>query len=158
MPVVPLREAALAAIAARLAAAIPDVPVERGRRSAVATEDCPRLVLRMGGHAEDEGAAVGTVRLACEALVEGYVAAPRLAADPDAALEAEINALHARCVEALAGVEIPAGSAGSLMATGVRLEPDAPLLGEAAEAAGGFTWTIAFDLYAPAQGGPYTIV
>jgi len=155
MATVPAREAALDAIAARLADALPDVPVERGRRSPVAEHECPRVVLRMGGHREDPEDAFGVVRLDCEAWVEGYVGAPAGAADPDAALEAALNALHARCAAALLGVEIPYAAGDALMVEGVGLEPDAPALDAASDAVGGFTWTIRFDLRVPAVGGPY---
>ncbi|GGG51691.1 hypothetical protein GCM10010964_43590 [Caldovatus sediminis] len=155
MPTVPAREAALAAIAARLAAALPDVPVERGRRSVVAEQECPRLVLRMGGHREDPADAFGAIRLDCEAAIEGYVAAPDGADDPDAALEAALNELHARCAAALLGVAIAYAEDDDLMVAGVSLEPDAPALDAASAAVGGFTWAIRFDLRVPAVGGPY---
>ena len=57
----PLREAALTAIAARLAGQLPDVPLERARRSPVDTdkEPMPRLVLTGTDWEADEAAEPG---------------------------------------------------------------------------------------------------
>lgn len=159
-PRVPALEACLAAIAARLARQLPGVAVQRGRRSLIgADEFLPRLVLRMGAAQEQEGDAFQQVLLRCEAAVEGYARAPAGAADPDAALEAALAALHARCHAALVGVELPYGTQGdSLMCEGRDMQPDAPLLADAADAIGGFTWTIGFEIRAAYGAGPFIAV
>ena len=147
------REAALAAIAARLTAQLSGVAVERARRSPIdAGDTLPRVVLVMGGHEEQDPDAVGMVLMRCTAQVEGYVSAAT-----DALLEGAINDLHARCAAALAGVEIAYGSVGdNLWITGQGFVPEAALLPAADAPIGGFTWTITFDIRAPDAGGPYT--
>jgi hypothetical protein len=155
MPQIAAREAALAAIAARLTAQLSGVAVERGRRSMIGAEEAlPRVVLVQGGHEEQEPDAFGTVLMRCDAMVEGYAAAAT-----DAALEAALNDLHARCAAALMGAEIAYGIVGdSLWVTGRGFVPEASLLAAADAPIGGFTWTITFDIRAPYAGGPYTTV
>lgn len=155
MPQIAAREAALAAIAARLTSQLTGVAVERGRRSMIGIDEAlPRVVLTQGGHEEQEPDAVGLVLMQCTALVEGYVSA-----GTDAALEAAINDLHARCAAALMGAEIAYGVVGdTLWITGQAFQPDAALLTLSDEPIGAFTWTIGFEIRAPYQGGPYTTV
>ncbi len=153
MPQIAAREAALAAIAARLTAQLAGVAVERGRRSMIGVEETlPRIVLVMGGHEEQDPDAVGMVLYRCTAQVEGYVAATT-----DEALEGAINDLHARCAAALVGAEIAYGVVGDdLWVTGQGFAPEAALLTASDAPIGGFTWTIGFDIRAPDAGGPYT--
>lgn len=147
------REAAMAALATRLASQLSGVVVERARRSMIGADDTlPRVVLTMGGHEEVPEDANQTVLMRCTADVEGYVSAAS-----DAALEAALNDLHARCAAALLGAEIAYGSIGdNLWVQGLAFTPDAALLAGADEPIGGFTWTISFDIRAPFTGGPYT--
>ena len=154
----PSLELGLAAIAAQLRTALPGVPVHRGRRSAIGTdESLPILVLRMGSVADQGDDAFGLLLLRCEAVVEGYARAAAGASDPDAALELALAELHANCVAALSGVEIQVGSAGlSVMVLGGTMEPDAALLAASAEAEGSFAWSINFDLRAAVGAGPFT--
>lgn len=147
-----IREAALGAIAARLAGEL-GIPVERGRRSPIGLDEAlPRLVLTMGGHEEQEGDQFQTTLLRCTATVEGYCTA-----DTDAALEAAINDLHGRCAAALLGVELMVSSDTGIMIEGRGLVPEAALLDASAEEIGGFTWTIAFDLRASYAAGPFIL-
>lgn len=148
---VSLREAALGAIATRLSAQL-GVPVERGRRSMIGKdEELPRLVVKMAGHSEEDGDEFQTIRMRCEALIEGYCVA-----DTDAALEAALNDLHGRCANSLLGAEIAIADAShTIWVEGRGFEPDAALLAGADEAVGGFTWTIGFDLRASYEAGPF---
>jgi hypothetical protein len=101
MPV-PVREAAVVAVEARLRAMLPDAVVERARRAPVdpARERVPRLVLTAQGVVPDETQEPGRTHYSIEFEVAGYV---RGAAD----LECEqlLSDLHARIVAALAGWE-----------------------------------------------------
>jgi hypothetical protein len=93
----PLREAALAAIAARLAAELPDVPTERARRSAVdPVAEGTRLVLVGEDWAADASQQPGITHYTLGFAVAGY-----LAAGSDLAAEQGLSTLHARVVAAL---------------------------------------------------------
>jgi hypothetical protein len=96
----PLREAALAAIAARLATTLPDVVVERARRAAVDTdaETLPRLVLRGDDLDADDSQEPGRTHYQIGFVVAGYAAG-----STDLAAEQALSLLHARVVAALAG-------------------------------------------------------
>ena len=98
MPLVALREAALAAVAARLSAQMPDVVVERARRAPVdvEVETLPRLVLLGGALTADAQVEPGSIHYGVEFSVAGWVAAAT-----DLAAEQALSALHARVVEAL---------------------------------------------------------
>lgn len=99
MPTIPLREAALAALAARLAAQLPDVVIERARRSPVVIDDeaLPRMILRGEDMAADDTEEPGrthytlTFSVACIAT-----------AATDLAIEQSLSLLHARLVDTLA--------------------------------------------------------
>ncbi len=158
MAVAPTISACLDAIAARLTAQLPGVPVQRGRRSAISPEaTLPRLVVRMGPWSEQEDESFGLTLIRAEAMIEGYTRAPLNATDPDKALEDAMADLHARCQAALAGQELAIGIAGdSIMPEGERFEPDAPLIELAADAVGGFTWIVSFQFRAAIGTGPYT--
>lgn len=109
----PLREAALAAIAARLVVVLPDVPVERARRAPVDvdTEALPRLVLRGEEWDANESQEPGATHYRIAFSVVGTV---RAKADLEA--EQALSALHADVITALAG-----------------WTPDEPGLGDVAE-------------------------
>jgi hypothetical protein len=96
----PLREAALAAIEARLRAVLPDVTTERARRAAVDTtnETLPRLILRGDSWTADLSQEPGVTHYACAFSVTGYSAARS-----DLAAEQALTTLHARVVAALSG-------------------------------------------------------
>lgn len=158
MAVTATLETALEAIRARLAGQLAGVPVERARRSGIGAEEAlPRLVVRMGAVSEEPGEHFQTVLYRCEAAIEGYAAAPLGASDPDAELEAALADLHARCVAALAGVELAIGIEGdTIQCFGARMEPETPLIEVSAESVGGFTWVVAFEFLGAFGAGPYT--
>lgn len=99
MPTIPLREAAMAAIAARLVAQMPDVVVERARRSAVVIDEetLPRLILRAEDMAADD-----TEEPARTHYTLTFSVACVAAAATDLAIEQALSLLHARVVDALA--------------------------------------------------------
>lgn len=156
MPTVAVREAAFAALAARLESSLAGVAVRRGLRGPVRAEHCPIVVLRAGPQDESPAETFGLVEAVCDGQVEGFVAAPPGSLDPDRDVEAAIADLHARCAAALVGVEIPIGSAGGLMLDTARLEPNVPTVAEAADGLGAFVWSFRFTLVVAAVGGPYT--
>jgi hypothetical protein len=100
MPATPLREAALAAIAERLAAALPDVVAERARRAPVDVdaETLPRLILRGEDWQADDSEEPGRTHYRLGFSVAGFASATT-----DVAAEQALSLLHARVVEALAG-------------------------------------------------------
>lgn len=147
-----MRSAAFAAIAARLAAQLPAVPVERNRRAMMAAEDLPRLVVRDGGHSASAELGAGEVTYTVEAMVEGYATG----ADEDA-LAAAINELHAETVAALIGAELAVGTAGlTTWLLEDALEIDLATAAEAEAAVGAFYLTLRFDLAWPIGSGPFT--
>jgi hypothetical protein len=97
---VPLREAALAAIAERLATQMPGVAVERARRAPVDTdaEPLPRLVVRGDDIEADDSQEPGCTHYRIGFGVSGFVAGTT-----DLAAEQALSLLHARTVSALAG-------------------------------------------------------
>jgi hypothetical protein len=97
---VPLREAALAAIADRLAMQLPDIAVERARRAAVDTdaETLPRLVVRGDDLEADDTQEPGRTHYRIGFGVSGFAAGTT-----DLAAEQALSLLHARTVAALAG-------------------------------------------------------
>lgn len=160
MAVTPALDAALSAIAARLTAQT-GATVQRGRRMLIQpeAETLPRLVLRVGDATEERDDGHGRTLLRCSADIEGYVRAARASADQDAALELALLNLHAACHAALVGVEVSYGTVGdTLVCEGRGFSPVAPLLDESAEAIGGFTWSIGFDIRAAVGTGPYTTI
>jgi hypothetical protein len=96
----PLREAALAAIATRLADQMPGVPLERARRSPVDTdkEALPRLVLTGTDWEADETAEPGSTHYTMGFVVAGYIRDTT-----DLGVEQGLSDLHASVVAALAG-------------------------------------------------------
>ena len=97
---IPLREAALVAIADQLTAALSDVVVERARRAAVDVdaETLPRLILRGEDWQADDTEEPGRTHYRIGFSVTGFVSATT-----DLAAEQALSLLHARIVEALAG-------------------------------------------------------
>lgn len=99
---VSLREAALAAVATRLTAALSGVVIERARRSEPDTgsEPLPLLVLTGGGLRADEATEAFRTHYRLELTVSGYAAG-----GTDLACEQALSHLHARLVDALRGWE-----------------------------------------------------
>ena len=97
---VPVREAALAAVAARLRAQLPDVALDRARRSAVDTERerLPRVILRAEDIEADDTQEPGRTHYRI-----GFSVVAFTRAGSDLELEQSLSALHARIVTALAG-------------------------------------------------------
>lgn len=95
----PLREAALAAVAERLAAQLPDAAVERARRAPVDVdaEALPRLVVSGGDMDADDSQEPGRTHYTLGFSVTGYAAGAT-----DVAAEQALSSLHARAVTALA--------------------------------------------------------
>lgn len=96
----PIREAALAAIAARLVIAVPAAVVERARRAPVDTdaETLPRLIVTGTGWSADTTQQPGTTHYSIGFDVVGYAGAAT-----DLAAEQAVSALHAAVLGALAG-------------------------------------------------------
>ena len=97
---IPLREAALAAIADRLAAQLADVAVERARRAPVDTdtEPMPRLVVRGDDLEADDTQEPGRTHYRIGFGVSGFAGGAT-----DLAAEQALSLLHARSVAVLAG-------------------------------------------------------
>jgi hypothetical protein len=145
----PIREAALAAIEARLRAQLPDVPVERARRAPIDTdkEKLPRLVLRGEGWDADDSQEPGTTHYRIGISVAGTI---RAVTDLDA--EQALSALHARVVAALAGWTPDAPGLGDVAEQGTEFRlHDAD---ESARPAGEFAARFAMTAYA-ATGNPF---
>jgi hypothetical protein len=119
MSATPLREAALAAIAARLVAMLPDVAVERARRAPVDTssEALPRLILHGEDWAADTSQEPGITHYTLGFAVTGY-----LAAGSDLAAEQALSALHARVVAVLCGWTLDASDLGEPVEQGAEFE------------------------------------
>ena len=100
MPTVPLREAAIAAVAARLLAQLPDAATERARRAPVDVDadSLPRLLVTGGDMAADNTMEPGRTHYAIDVQVVGVVVDLT-----DEATEQALSLLHARVVDALAG-------------------------------------------------------
>ena len=126
----PLREAALAAIADRLATALPDVVVERARRAPVDidAEPLPRLILRGEDWQADDTEEPGRTHYRIGFSVTGFASAAT-----DLAAEQALSLLHARVIEALAG-----------------WTPSTPGLGDVAEQSAEFSLYDAEDAARPA--------
>ena len=96
----PLREAALAAVAARLAAAVPGATIERARRAPVDTdaEPLPRLIVTGTDWTADTTQQPGVTHYNIGFDVVGYAGG-----GTDLAAEQAVSALHAAVLAALAG-------------------------------------------------------
>ena len=99
MPI-PIREAALAAIADCLTAELPGVVLERARRAPVDTdkEPLPRLVLTGTDWEADETAEAGSTHYSLGIAVAGYVRD-----GTDLGVEQALSELHASVVAAVVG-------------------------------------------------------
>lgn len=95
-----LRESAIAAIAARLAAQVTTATVERARRAAVDVdkESLPRLILTAGDWTADEGAEPLAVHYTLAFTVTGYVRART-----DLLAEQALSDLYTAAANALLG-------------------------------------------------------
>ncbi len=100
-----LRESVLAAAAARLAAIITDVPVERARRSPPPIEQFPRLLVHGGGAMPDQSQSPGETFWTFSFTVTGYVSA-----SSDLAAEQALSALHARVMVAMESADLGPGA------------------------------------------------
>jgi hypothetical protein len=145
----PLRETALAAIAARLTTQIPTATVERARRAPVDVdrESLPRLVLTGGDLAADETAEPMATHYTLDFLVTGYIRAAT-----DLAAEQALSALHAQVVAALAGWEPAVDGIGNTMELGAEFEM---LAAEDSKAPAGFVNARFSILLIAATGNPY---
>ena len=96
----PLREAALAAIAERIITGLPDVALDRARRAPVdvEAETLPRLVLRGEEIEADDTEEPGRTHYRIGFVVSGFAAGAS-----DLAAEQALSVLHARLVSLLAG-------------------------------------------------------
>lgn len=96
----PIREAVLAAVAARLDVELPSIVLERARRAPVDTDKelLPRLVLTGTDWEADETAEPGSTHYTMGFVVAGYVRDPT-----DLGVEQGLSDLHASVVAALAG-------------------------------------------------------
>ncbi|MCA3281065.1 MAG: hypothetical protein ING10_17525 [Roseomonas sp.] len=96
----PLREAALAAIAERIITGLPDVALDRARRAPVdvETEALPRLVLRGEEIEADDTEEPGRTHYRIGFVVSGFAAGVS-----DLAAEQALSTFHARLVSLLAG-------------------------------------------------------
>ncbi len=151
---IPLREAALAAVAARLTAQIPGAVVERARRSPVDTdvETLPRLVVVAGNVEADEAAEPLLTHYQLAFAVHGYAAG----AD-DLAAEQALSLLHAQVVAALAGWTPAAAGLGDIAERGADIGLFA--LDDSAKPAGSFEARFSVLAISPTggpTGGPFS--
>ena len=111
----PLREAALAAIAARLTSTLPDVALERARRAPVdvEAETLPRFVLRGEEIEADDTEEPGRTHYRIGFVVSGFAAGVS-----DLAAEQALSTLHARLVSLLAGWTPAAAGLGDIAEQG----------------------------------------
>lgn len=145
-----LREAALAAVAARLTTALPDAVVERARRAPVDTDSdaLPRLILRGEAWQADTSQEPGQTHYSIGFVITGFIRA-----GSDLAGEQALSDLHARIVAALAGWTPDTPSLGDVV------EQDADFLlydaEDSAKPAGEVVARFAL-LAIPPTGSPYT--
>lgn len=146
MTVVALRELAFQAIANALAAALPEVPVERNRRTDVDFEggEAPRLVVRDGGHDPDDGAEAGFTMYQVGATVEGHATAAT-----DADLGAAVNALYLDVAGALFGKATIAAGGFELWLLEGRFDVDFAAAPQSDRPAASFFLQVAFQMSAP---------
>lgn len=91
----PLREAVLAAVAARLATHLPAVTVERARRGEVTPGEAPILVLTGGDMTPDQGQEPTVTHWTVEFFLQGWATGP-----DDLTAEQALSQLHADAVAA----------------------------------------------------------
>lgn len=97
----PLRESVLAAVVEVLAAAIPDVPVERARRAQPDIAEFPRIIVRGGNAVPDKSQTPTLTFWTFGVLISGYAKA-----STDLGAEQALSDLHARVVAALQMAEL----------------------------------------------------
>lgn len=97
----PIREAVLAAVAARLTASIAGVTVLRARRAPVDPRNCPALVLRGGQMSADEDQSFGETLWRIGFSITGLFTAAT-----DLAAEQAGSDLHAKVIAALQGFDL----------------------------------------------------
>jgi hypothetical protein len=147
---VPLREAALAAIADRLTTQLVDVAVERARRAPVDTdaETLPRLVVRGDDLEADDTHEPGRTHYRLGFGVSGFAAGTT-----DLAAEQALSLLHARVVAALAGWTSAVPGLGDVAEQGAEFRlTDAE---DSAQPAGEFLARFTMLAVSPA-GGPWS--
>ena len=111
----PLREAALAAIAERIITGLPDVALDRARRAPVdvEAETLPRLVLRGEEIEADDTEEPGRTHYRIGFVVSGFAAGAS-----DLAAEQALSTLHARLVSLLASWTPAAPGLGDVVEQG----------------------------------------
>jgi hypothetical protein len=111
----PLREAALAAIAERIITGLPDVALDRARRAPVdvEAETLPRLVLRGEEIEADDTEEPGRTHYRIGFVVSGFAAGAS-----DLAAEQALSTLHARLVSLLAAWTPAAPGLGDVVEQG----------------------------------------
>jgi hypothetical protein len=111
----PLREAALAAIAERIITGLPDVALDRARRAPVdvEAETLPRLVLRGEEIEADDTEEPGRTHYRIGFVVSGFAAGAS-----DLAAEQALSVLHARLASLLAGWTPAAAGLGDVVEQG----------------------------------------
>jgi hypothetical protein len=110
--VTPYRTLLAEAVRARLAAALPGVTVERGRRAQVERQERPLVSVSTGEMATsyEDQVPLGMVRLETEVIVSGFPSP----ATQDAALHDTLAQMEAAIVQALQGVRLTAAGAPDL--------------------------------------------
>jgi len=111
----PLREAALAAVAERIITGLPDVALDRARRAPVdvEVETLPRLVLRGEEIEADDTQEPGRTHYRLGFVVSGFAAGAS-----DLAAEQALSMLHARLVSLLAAWTPAAPGLGDVVEQG----------------------------------------
>lgn len=146
----PLREAALAAVAAQLASAVPGATVERARRAPVDTdaEALPRLIVTGTDWAADTTQQPGATHYTIGFDVVGYAGAAT-----DLGAEQAVSALHAAVITALAGWTPDAGGISDVAEDSASFRTYAA--DESARPAGAFVARFSLLAVAP-TGQPFT--
>ena len=147
-----LREAAYAALAGRLEADLPSIPLERNRRSMVdpESEEFPRFVLRDGSQVPPDDPSAGEDAWDVTATLEGYVISP------DADVGPEASDLYARAAEALArepivlDATLEGGIPVEIYVTEGALDFDAATVVESSKPIAAFYLDLSFHLRVPA--------
>jgi hypothetical protein len=138
-----VREAAYAALAACLMEAMPEVPVERNRRSLLNAGESPRLVLRDSSQVPRPDG-VGEDHFVLQALLEGYVESA------DDTVGADLSVLYARASEALCTVPIiAADGVTEIYVTEGNLDIDIAAVAESEDPVGAFYLELSFELRVP---------
>lgn len=97
----PIREAVLAAVAARLKAQLAGVTVVRALRAPLDARHCPAVILRGGDMVADEDQSFGETLWRIAFSVTGMITASE-----DLAAEQALSELHAKVIAALQGYDL----------------------------------------------------